>query len=133
MLWMKYWMETRLRFLVAVFVFTAIVLSGLLPFNAGRYAFTLFACLAACFSLSTFLATFMDDVWQIWGSLIALGVLRGFAALVSLPQTIDPFRVVGSGSPFVTHAIPWGAIIVCLVTTAGLFAGAIKIVQTRDY
>jgi hypothetical protein len=98
-----------------------------------RYAFTLCMCLTACFALSTLFATFMDDAWQMWGSLIAIGALRGLAQLVSLPENLDPFRVISSTSPFVTHAVPWGAIAICLAMTGVLSMGTIKIVQTRDY
>lgn len=101
--------------------------------DIARYVFTLFACLAAAFSISTLLATFLDDLWQAWGSLIVIGALGGLTSLVSLPRAIDPFWAIFGGSPLVTHTIPWGAIATSLAFATTLSVAAAKIVQRRDY
>jgi hypothetical protein len=98
-----------------------------------EYAFTLFACLMASFCVSVALATFLDDIWQMWGSLLLLGAIRGLAAAIKIPENFDPFRAVDSASPFITHTIPWGAVAVCLTFAAVLWLAAARIVQTRDY
>ena len=101
--------------------------------DMARYAFTLFSCLSAAFSVSTLFATFLDDLWQVWGSLIVIGALGGLASLVSLPPVIDPFWAIADGSPLVTHTIPWGAIAISLAFATALSVAAAKIVQRRDY
>ena len=97
------------------------------------YAVTLLACLGVCFGISVVLSTFLDDVWQTWGSLILLGAIRGLSATVKIPENFDPFRALGSASPFITHTIPWGAVAVCLTFAVALWLIAARIVQTRDY
>jgi hypothetical protein len=101
--------------------------------DAVEYAITLFACLLACFCVSVVLATFLDDLWQVWGSFILLGAIRGLSAAVNIPENFDPFRALGSASPFITHRIPWGAVAVCVACAAALWLVAARIVQTRDY
>jgi hypothetical protein len=53
--------------------------------------------------------------------------------VVNIPEKFDPFRALGSASPFMTHTIPWGAVAVCLTLAAALWLLAARIVQTRDY
>jgi len=101
--------------------------------DASEYVFTLFACLLACFCVSVVLATFLDDVWQMWGSWILLAAIRALTTVVNIPEKFDPFRALGSASPFITHTIPWGAVAVCLTFAAALWLLAARIVQTRDY
>jgi hypothetical protein len=98
-----------------------------------RYAFTLFACLVASYSISTLFATFLDDVWQAWGSFLLLGALRALTAWLPPPEAIDPFRAIGSGSPLLMHAIPWGAVATSIALAGVLSIAAAKVVQTRDY
>jgi hypothetical protein len=106
---------------------------GFLVLETFEYAFTVFACLTACFCVSVVLATFLDDIGQVWGSFIVLGAIRGLSSLVKIPENLDPFRAVGSASPFITHTIPWGAVAVSLTFAAALWLIAARIVQTRDY
>jgi hypothetical protein len=87
----------------------------------------------ASFCISVVLATFLDDVWQMWGSLLLIAAIRGASAAIKIPENFDPFRTVDSASPFITHTIPWGAVAVCLTFAAGLWLVAARIVQTRDY
>jgi hypothetical protein len=101
--------------------------------DAFQYVVTLLACLLACFCVSVVLATFLDDMWQMWGSFIVIGAIRGLSAAVNIPEKFDPFRALGSASPFITHTIPWGAVAVCLMFAAALWLVAARIVQTRDY
>jgi hypothetical protein len=97
------------------------------------YAVTFLACLGVCFGISVVLSTFLDDAWQMWGSLILLGAIRGLSATVKIPENFDPFRAIGSASPFITHTISWGAVAVCMTSAAALWLVAARIVQTRDY
>jgi len=62
-----------------------------------------------------------------------LGAVRGLAGVVNIPEKFDPFRALGSASPFMTHTIPWGAVAVCLTLAAAMWLLAARIVQTRDY
>jgi len=104
---------------------------GLADFLA--YDFTIVAIATACYFLSMLFSTFLEDVWQVWGSLIVIGASRGIASLISIPKSIDPFLAVGRGSPLLTHSVPWGVIAIAFVMAAALSVVAARIVQTRDF
>lgn len=98
-----------------------------------RYAFTVFTCTIGFFFVSVLSATFLDDLWQYWGSLIVIALLRGLSSLIGVPTHLDIFHSIGGGSPLVIHAIPWIAMGISLGLGCILFAIAVKIVETREY
>ena len=107
-----------------------------LHFSLGDFAaylVTTFAVVAMCFFLATLLSTFLDDAWQAWGTLILLGLIRGLSTLITIPESIDPFRTVSMGSPLVTHSIPWAVVAVSVAMCGVLLLGSMKLVQNRDY
>ena len=107
-----------------------------LSFSAAdllRYALTVLSCTTGFFFISVLSATFLDDMWQYCGSLIAIVLLRGLSSFIRVPAHLDIFHSIGGGSPLVTHAIPWTAIGISLGVGCMLFAIAVKIVETREY
>lgn len=107
-----------------------------LSFSTGdlfRYAFTVLTCTTGFFFMSVFSATFLDDMWQYWGSLIGIALLRGLSSLIGVPADFDIFHSIGGGSPLVTHALPWTAIGISVGIGSVLFLGAVKIVDAREY
>jgi hypothetical protein len=50
------------------------------PIEMVEYAATLLACGSALYGLSVLLATFLDDQWRTWGTLIAGGALAGLSS-----------------------------------------------------
>ncbi len=98
-----------------------------------QYALAVFTCTIGIYFVSVLLATMLDDLWQFWGSAILLGLLRWSIAATPLPKSVDFFRAMGEGSPFVTHTLPWEAMCGSLGLAVILFFTALKIVQTREY
>src|ERR1039458_6117121 len=80
------------------------------PIEMMEYAATLLACGSALYGLSVLLATFLDDQWRTWGTMIAGGALGWLSYRAWLPASIDIVRAIGRGSPLFTHAIPRPAI-----------------------
>jgi ABC-2 type transport system permease protein len=98
-----------------------------------EYAGTLIACASACYSISVVLATFLDDLWRMFGSMIAFWALWGLSNYAPLPVSVNIVRAMGEGSPLLTHTMPWTAMGVSLALAAILFFAALKIVQVREY
>jgi hypothetical protein len=98
-----------------------------------EYAAALLACASGFYSISVLMATFLDDLWRIYGSLIAIGTLWLLFNTTPLPASVNIFRAMGEGSPLLAHAMPWTAIGVSLALAAILFFAALKVVQAREY
>lgn len=103
------------------------------PLELAEFLLTLLACVSCFYSITVLLATFLDDIWRVFGSFISIAVLWFTAARTHLPDSINIFRAMTAGSPLVTHAIPWGAIAVSLAFSAALILAAVKIAQIREY
>ena len=98
-----------------------------------EYAGTLIACASALYCLSVLLATFLDDQWRIWGTMIASAGLWWLCTHTPLPASINIFRAMREGSPLLAHMMPWCAMTFSLALAAILFFAALKVVQTREY
>jgi hypothetical protein len=103
------------------------------PVEMLEYAGTLIACASAFYCFSVLLATFLDDQWRAWGTMIAYGALWWLSSHTPLPSSINIFRAVRDGSPLFAHTMPWTAIAFSLGLAAILFFAALKVVQTREY
>ena len=103
------------------------------PTEMAEYAATLIVCGSALYFLSVLLATFLDDQWRVWGTMIAGAALFWLSRHVSLPASIDIVQAIGKGSPLIAHAIPWAAMDFSLALAAIFFFAALKVVQTREY
>ncbi len=98
-----------------------------------EYAAALLACASGFYSISVWLATFLDDLWRIYGTAIAIGALWLLLNKTPLPASLNVFRAMSEGSPLIAHAMPWTAMGVSLALAAVLFFAALKVVQTREY
>lgn len=103
------------------------------PEGMLRHAVVLVACASALYSISVLLATFLDDQWRIWGSMLIIGALWWFSSNAPLPASFDIFRAMGEGSPLFTHTMPWTAIVISIGLATILFFTALKVVRTREY
>jgi hypothetical protein len=112
-----------------------------LPFLKGtgtsaemlEFAGTLLACASAIYFLSVLLATFLDEPWRVWGTLIGCGLLWWLPSHAHLPVFVDIFRAMGEASPLIAHTMPWAAMTFSLALAAALFFAALKVVQAREY
>lgn len=102
-------------------------------FEMFEYAETIIACSSALYFVSVLLATFLDDQWRIWGTMITAAVLWWLPSHTPLPASADIFRAMGEGSPLMAHIVPWPTMAVSLGLCAILFLAAMKVVQTREY
>jgi len=98
-----------------------------------EYAETLIACTSGLYSITILLATFLDDQWRMWGTMIASAALWWLPAVIPLPASVNIFRAMGEGSPLVAHSMPWPAMAFSLAVAAALFFAALKIVQRLEY
>jgi ABC-2 type transport system permease protein len=103
------------------------------PVEMLEYAGTLIACASAFYCLSVLLATFLDDQWRAWGTMITYVALWWLSNHTPLPSSTDIFRAMRDGSPLLAHTMPWTAMASSLGLAAILFFAALKVVQTREY
>ena len=93
----------------------------------------LIVCGSAVYFLSVVLATFLEDQWRIWGTMIAVGLMFWLSMKFSLPAAVDLIKAMGRGSPVVAHTIPWGAMGFAAGLSAVLFGVAVMIARMREY
>jgi hypothetical protein len=130
------WLETAgafAAFVCALWFVSPVLRAKVAPLDLFKYAVTLMICASAIYLLSVLLATFLDDMWRIWGTMIAAGALAWLSNHFSLPASIDFVRAAGKNSSLFTHAMPWGAMAFSLVLSAALFYAALEVAQTREY
>ncbi|HEY4364754.1 MAG TPA: hypothetical protein VGN17_27560 [Bryobacteraceae bacterium] len=98
-----------------------------------EYAGVLIGCASGLLFISVLLATFLDDLWRMYGTMMAFGALWWASKRVAMPDSVNVFRAMGEGSPLVAHSIPWAALGVSAGLAAVLFLVSLKIVQQREY
>jgi hypothetical protein len=98
-----------------------------------EYAGTIMVCASALYFLSVLLATFLEDQWRVWGTMLGSAGLWGLSSRGFLPASADLFRAMGTDSPLIAHTIPWTALGFSLGLCMVLFLAALSIVQTREY
>ena len=98
-----------------------------------EYAGVMIGCASSLHFISVLLATFLDDLWRMYGTMLAFAALWWASKRVSMPDSVNIFRAMGEGSPLVAHSIPWAEIAVSTGLAAVLFFVSLKIVQQREY
>jgi hypothetical protein len=99
----------------------------------AEYAVTLVACVSTLYFLSVLLATFLDDQWRTWGTMIAAVAFYQISHHASLPASVDIIQAIGKNSPIIAHTVPWSAMVFSVVLAAALFFAALKVAQSREY
>ncbi len=90
-------------------------------------------CTACIYFVSVFLATFLEETWHIFGSMFFVVIAWWSLSRLSVGPALNVFRFLGDASPLVTHALPWPAMGISLLSSAILFLCALKVVQSREY
>jgi hypothetical protein len=91
------------------------------------------ACASTLYFLSVLLATFLDDVWRVWGTMIGAITMWSLPSLARVPAFVNIFRAMGEGSPLLAHTMPWSTMAFSLVLSMVLFLAAMKIARAREY
>jgi hypothetical protein len=107
--------------------------STVVPAELFEYALTLIACASSIYFLSVLLATFLEDQWRIWGTMLAAFGWWWLTHRLSLPASTDIFQAMSKGSPIFTQTMPWTAMAFSLALSAIFFVAALKVVQSREY
>jgi len=88
---------------------------------------------SAFYFASVFMGTFLDDLWRVWGSIIAWFGLSGLFYFCPLPPAVNIFQAVQANSPLAVHAMPWAALGVAAGMALGFFWAASRVVRVREY
>jgi hypothetical protein len=103
------------------------------PKEMIQYALTIAACASGLHAITVLLATFLDDLWRMYGSMIAYAAVWWIPNHTDAPAAVNIFRAMGEGSPLIAHTMPWNAIAFSLLLACGLFFAALQIVRRREY
>jgi hypothetical protein len=104
-----------------------------MPAEMAEYAVTLIICASALYCLSVLLATFLEDQWRIWGTMIISVAMWWLFSHIHLPASTDIFEAMSMRSPIITHTMPWSAMAFALTLAATFLFAALKIAQSREY
>lgn len=103
------------------------------PRDLLKHDVAAFFYVAAVYSLGVFFATFLDDQYQTWASMLTLLSVIVVLNRVPIPRSLDSFFVFSIASPLITHTIPWIVMAALLALSAMLLLISIKIVEWREY
>lgn len=103
------------------------------PLEMFEFAATIIVCGSFVYSLSVLLATFLDDLWRIWGTMLITIGLGWLATRFHLPASIDLFHAMSRSSPLFTHTMPLAAMAFATAISASLFYAAVQVAQAREY
>ena len=98
-----------------------------------RVFLALVFCTAAFHALSVLYATFLDETWQIWGSMITIMILWRFASGIFPHSSWNVFYVLSALSPLAFHSLPLGAMAVSLAAATIFFAAAFTVLNSQEY
>jgi hypothetical protein len=98
-----------------------------------EYAGVLIICASGLYFISVLLATFLDDQWRMYGSMMAFGAFWWLPNHAPLPASTNIFRAMVENSPLVAHTMPWTAMAFSLGLAVSLFFAALYVVRTREY
>lgn len=130
------WLETAGSipvFLCVLWFVSPLLKSRTTPLALLEYAATLAVCASMLYFLSVLLATFLDDMWRTWGTMLAALAIWWISYRNWLPLSIDVVRATGKNSTLIAHTVPWAAMAFSLALSAGFFFAALKIAETREY
>jgi hypothetical protein len=88
-------------------------------------------CVLCFYFLSVTIATVLDEMWQVYGSLVVAGLI--WWASSALPPYANVFRFSTDASPLLVHHLPWPAMGISVAASALLFLTAVLIVNKHEY
>ncbi|HEY6346164.1 MAG TPA: hypothetical protein VIY49_32150 [Bryobacteraceae bacterium] len=99
-----------------------------------EYIIALFACTSTLYFLSVLLGVFLDDLWRMYGTMLAAIAFWLASRSLPLPASADIGRAVAGGtSPLIAHTMPWATMAFSVGLAVILFFAAVKIARTREY
>jgi hypothetical protein len=92
-----------------------------------------FSTLRRCNSLGVFFASFLDDLYQTWATIVTVVGTIVLVNRVPLPRFFERFLVLSRASPLNTNELPWLALTAMFVLSAGLMAASLGIIRAREF
>ena len=85
------------------------------------------------YCLSTFLATFLDEMWQNNGSFLAIGAIVFLRLPIKKFFSYDILRMLGDPTHLTVSTLPWPGILICLALSAVLLFASVQVVERKQY
>ncbi|MGH9663659.1 MAG: hypothetical protein ACRD9L_04455 [Bryobacteraceae bacterium] len=64
-----------------------------------KLVLTGWCCTLTFYAIAVLVAVFLDEMWQVWGTLIAIGLMKWLTVRYPPPPSLDVFRAIGNASP----------------------------------
>jgi Ca2+/Na+ antiporter len=103
------------------------------PREMAEYAAVLIVCGSVFYCVTVLLATFLDDLWRVWGSFLCYGAIWWLMYRIPAPASVNIFWAMGDGSPVLARTMPWTAMAFALGLATVLFFAALKVARIREY
>ncbi|HEX4276161.1 MAG TPA: hypothetical protein VHZ74_12440 [Bryobacteraceae bacterium] len=91
----------------------------------------MFVCCLAFYFMSSLLSIYLDAQWQLYGSMLVAGI--GWWLTRSIHSPFNLYRPFGEALPFVTHIVPWEAMVTSVAVAAVLIVVTLRIIETREF
>ena len=85
------------------------------------------------YCLSTFLATFLDEMWQCYGSFLGIAVMLCLRPPIKKFFSFDILRMLGDPTHLTVSTLPWPGILTCLALSAALLFASVQVVERKQY
>lgn len=97
------------------------------------YALVSLAWSSVFYCLSTFLATFLDESWQFYGTFLGVGVMLSLRLPIRKFFSYDILRMLGDPTHLTVSALPWPGMLICLALSAALLFASVQVVERKQY
>ena len=122
-----------LVFCLLFWLFTPAVRSTTTAGDWAAFGLTVVACGSGVYGIAVVAATLVDDAWIVSLGTVAVVLLWVFQFVGLIPQQVNIFQPLVGASPLVTHALPWGPMIVSIGIFAVGVLTALRIVNRQEY
>ena len=98
-----------------------------------RYALVLILCNTGIYGAAALLASWLEDVWRVWGTILFIFFLWWIPDHAALPAYANIIGAMSSNSPPMTHSMPWGAATFAVMMGMALCWLGFEIARRKEY
>jgi hypothetical protein len=97
------------------------------------YALVSLAWSSAFYCLSTFLSTFLDEMWQANSSFLAIVAIMFLRPPIKRVFSYDILRMLVDPTHLTVSTLPWPGILICLALSTALLFASVQVVERKQY
>lgn len=101
--------------------------------QALRYGIRAIVCTLAVYALSTLLACFLDEMWQVSGASLVLAAVWMLQTRNAVVSQLSPLRGMSLISYPLAAPMCWAPLLCALIATAVLLCASVLVLQRKEY